>query len=104
MGMSGAIIKAAPQRKPGAPSRARSWWVVHQWVGLKLSLFLTFILFTGTLAVVSHEIDWLLQPSLRVAPATVEGPVDWLTIARNARRHEPASTCLLYTSPSPRDS
>ena len=46
---------------------------MHQWVGLKLSLFLTFILFTGTLAVVSHEIDWLLQPSLRVAPTSVEG-------------------------------
>jgi hypothetical protein len=56
-------------------------------VGLKLSLFMAFILFTGTLAVVSHEIDWLLQPSLRVAPASAEGPVDWPGIAENAVRH-----------------
>jgi uncharacterized iron-regulated membrane protein len=99
MGMSGAIIEAAPQRKAGGPGRARSWWVVHQWVGLKLSLFLTFILFTGTLAVVSHEIDWLLQPSLRVAPATVEGPVDWVEIARNARRYEPTAKVMAIEAP-----
>jgi len=66
---------------------SRLWWTVHQWVGLKLSLFMAFIMFTGTLAVVSHEIDWVLQPSLRVAPASAEGPVDWAGIASNAARH-----------------
>ncbi len=66
---------------------SRIWWTVHQWVGLKLSLFMAFIMFTGTLAVVSHEIDWLLQPSLRVAPASADGPVAWATIAENAARH-----------------
>jgi len=76
----------AVRAKP-APKAARTWWKVHQWVGLKLSLFLTFILFTGTLAVVSAEIDWLLQPSLRVSPASVEGPVAWAAIADNAMRH-----------------
>ncbi len=70
-----------------APKAARTWWVVHQWVGLKLSLFMTFILLTGTLAVVSHEIDWALQPSLRVAPSSVEGPVAWASIAENAQRY-----------------
>ncbi len=66
---------------------SRIWWTLHQWVGLKLSLFMAFIMFTGTLAVVSHEIDWLLQSSLRVAPASTEGPVDWARIAENAARH-----------------
>ena len=64
--------------------------VVHQWTGLKLSLFMTFILFTGTLAVLSAEIDWVLQPSLRVAPSTVEGPV---ACARKSRRHAAAAPC-----------
>lgn len=73
---------AAKKRKT-----ARIWWNVHQWVGLKLSLFMAFIMFTGTLAVVSHEIDWLLQPSLRVAPASAQGPVAWAGIAENAARH-----------------
>ncbi|WP_390550326.1 PepSY-associated TM helix domain-containing protein [Qipengyuania sp. MTN3-11] len=69
------------------PKPARTWWTIHQWVGLKLSLFMTFILFTGTLAVMSAEIDWLLQPSLRVSPVSVEGPVAWAEIAENAARH-----------------
>jgi uncharacterized iron-regulated membrane protein len=80
---------ALPTCAPPASKRktSRIWWTVHQWVGLKFSLFMAFIMFTGTLAVVSHEIDWLLQPSLRVAPASAHGPVAWATIADNAARH-----------------
>lgn len=79
------IRASAPAAR--APKAARLWWIVHQWAGLKLSLFMTFVLLTGTLAVMSHEIDWLLQPSLRVAPSSVEGPVAWSTIAENAEAH-----------------
>lgn len=75
-------VRPAKKRKT-----SRIWWTVHQWVGIKLSLFMAFIMFTGTLAVVSHEIDWVLQPSLRVAPASAEGPVAWVGIADNAARH-----------------
>jgi uncharacterized iron-regulated membrane protein len=80
---------AAPTGLRPAKTRktSRIWWTVHQWVGLKLSLFMAFIMFTGTLAVVSHEIDWLLQPSLRVTPASAAGPVAWTSIAENAARH-----------------
>lgn len=56
-------------------------------MGLKLSLFLAFILFTGTLAVLSAEIDWVLHPTLRVAPSTVDQPSRWDLIAQNAARH-----------------
>ena len=77
---------AAPTKAKKASGR-RLWWVVHQWVGLKLSLFLAFILFTGTLAVFSAEIDWLLHPTLRVAPSTVQGPPRWDLIARNSARY-----------------
>jgi uncharacterized iron-regulated membrane protein len=72
-----------------ATKRARIWWLVHQWAGLKLSLFMSFILLTGTLAVLSHEMDWLMRPAMRVNPATVEGPPDWATIARNAAATHP---------------
>ncbi len=67
--------------------KARTWWLVHQWCGLKLSVFMSFILFTGTLAVLSHEIDWLLSPSLRVSPASVKSEPDWPAIVRTAQRH-----------------
>lgn len=79
---------AAPSSRPAPPKASRVWWNVHQWVGLKLSLFMTFILFTGTLAVVSAEIDWVLQPDYRVSPSTVHGPVAWAKIAENAA-HQP---------------
>lgn len=73
-----------------APARrkaSRLWWRVHQWAGLKLSLMLAFVMLTGTLATLAHEIDWLLQPSLRVTPSSVEGPVAWDRIAANAAAH-----------------
>lgn len=91
---------APPVRAKPAPKAARTWWKVHQWVGLKLSLFLTFILFTGTLAVVSAEIDWLLQPSLRVSPATAEGPVAWAGIADNAARYPGVARARTIEAPT----
>ena len=72
-----------------APKASRVWWMVHQWVGLKLSIFLSFILLTGTIAVLSHEIDWLISPAFRVDPSTVEGPVNWPAIAQTAASAHP---------------
>ncbi|NCN84765.1 MAG: PepSY domain-containing protein [Sphingomonadales bacterium] len=72
---------------------ARLWWLVHQWAGLKLAILLTFVFATGTLAVLSHEIDWLLQPDLRVSPATVSGEPRWDDIATAAAAH-PATASI----------
>ena len=44
----------------------KAWFRLHSWVGLKLSIMLFFIFATGTLAVLAHEIDWLLNPAMRV--------------------------------------
>jgi len=66
---------------------SRIWWYVHHWVGFKLALFMSFICLTGTIAVFSSEIDWLLQPSLRVAPSSVTGEPDWARIAASATRY-----------------
>jgi uncharacterized iron-regulated membrane protein len=63
---------------------SRIWWHVHQWVGLKLAIFMSFVCFTGTLAVVSNEIDWLLQPTLRVSPSTVGDEPQWEKVAAAA--------------------
>ena len=64
------------------------WWVVHSWIGLKLSIFLTFILATGTLAVFAHEIDWLITPAMRVAPRA-EPVASWGAWAAAAARAAP---------------
>ncbi len=87
MNMARDLAASTGARPAKKPKTSRIWWTVHQWVGLKLSLFMAFIMFTGTLAVVSHEIDWLLQPSLRVAPTSAQGPVQWAAIAQNAADH-----------------
>lgn len=64
------------------------WWVVHSWIGLKLSIFLTFILATGTLAVFAHEIDWLATPAMRVSPRS-EPVASWGAWAQAAARAAP---------------
>lgn len=93
--MDGRLMDGRPQaarRRPRAKP-ARLWWLVHQWAGLKLAILLTFVFATGTLAVLSHEIDWLLQPGLRVSPATVSDEPQWDLIAAAAAAH-PASAAI----------
>lgn len=63
---SGVAVRAA---RPG--KRRSLWWVVHQWAGLQVSLFLSFVLLTGTLAVFSYEMDWLTRPAMWAAPTPV---------------------------------
>lgn len=50
---------------------------IHSWLGLKLSLLMTFILFTGTLAVLSSEMDWLFNPEMRVSVPDRGSVVSW---------------------------
>lgn len=64
------------------------WWSVHSWAGLKLSVFISFVLITGTLAVVAHEIDWLANPAMRVAPRS-QPQASWGAIAQAAQRAAP---------------
>jgi uncharacterized iron-regulated membrane protein len=74
-----------PVRREKKRKASRVWWHVHQWVGLKLAILMSFICLTGTLAVVSHEMDWLMLPSLRVAPSSVAaGEPDWNRIVASA--------------------
>lgn len=73
--------------KNGAKGRSL-WWQVHSWAGLKLAVFMTFVLATGTLAVFAHEIDWLVTPAMRTTPQ--EGPkASWGQLAEAAAQAEP---------------
>jgi uncharacterized iron-regulated membrane protein len=64
------------------------WWRVHSWAGLKLAVFMTFVLATGTLAVFAHEIDWLVTPAMRAAPQ--DGPkASWGQLAAAAAQAAP---------------
>ena len=80
------------------PKRRSFWWVVHHWVGLKLSIFMTFILATGTLAVFAHEIDWLVTPAMRVSPQATP-PVSWGTLAHAASNAVPGGKLQTIYAP-----
>lgn len=58
---------AHTDRPPRTGGGRRVWFDLHSWLGLKLCLFMGFVCLTGTLAVFSQEIDWLLHPPMRVA-------------------------------------
>ena len=67
----------------------RVWLDFHRWVGLKLSILMSFVLITGTLATVSHEIDWLLDPGRRVLPTVTVDQYDWQGMVDAAREARP---------------
>lgn len=58
----------------------------HSWLGITFGALLFVICFSGSAAVVSHEIDWLLDPALRVVPSgTPKSWNDWRVAAEAAR-------------------
>lgn len=67
----------------------RRWLDLHRWVGLKLSILLSFVLITGTLATLSYEIDWLLDADRRVLPAYKTERYDWQGMVDAAREARP---------------
>jgi uncharacterized iron-regulated membrane protein len=89
---------AAPARRRARRGRSL-WWRVHQWAGLQASLYLAFVLVTGTLAVLAHEIDWLLRPAMWVSPTEVEERVSWGTVAEAVTAHAPGAQVLMLSAP-----
>lgn len=75
------------------------WLSIHRWVGLKLSILISFVMITGTLAVVSHEIDWLLDPARRVAVSDAPDQLDWDAVFRTARDARPDWTLVRMYAP-----
>ena len=41
---------------------------IHSWIGIKLSVLFFIVCFSGTLATLSHEMDWLFIPEMRANP------------------------------------
>lgn len=68
--------------------RSRSWFVWHTWLGVTGGLLLFVICWSGTVAVFSEEIDWLLNPAERVTPGGAQ--LEWGRWAEAASRAYPA--------------
>ncbi len=43
-------------------------FAIHGWLGLNFGLLLTIVCFTGAVAALTHEIEWLTDKSLRIEP------------------------------------
>ena len=48
-----------------APTPRRKLFDLHSWCGFNLCVFMCLVVFTGTIAVISDEIDWLIHPEMR---------------------------------------
>lgn len=57
--------KAPPRKKKSARRRL---YELHTWVGFHLAVVMVVVLFTGTMATISNELDWLTQHDMRVSP------------------------------------
>ena len=84
------MTDAVPARRlTGKQSRDRLWFAIHSWIGLKLSLLMVFILATGTIAVFSYEIDWLINPEMRASERVAAESTDWGAAFDTVRREYP---------------
>lgn len=46
----------------------KQFFRIHSWIGIKLSVLFFIVCFSGTLATLSSEMDWLLIPEIRATP------------------------------------
>lgn len=83
-------------RKTRSTPRQRLYRL-HTWVGFHLVLFTALVTGTGTLAVVSDEIDWLFQPELRAGPRG-DAPVSWGELERAIRQDRPDDTLVVLSA------
>lgn len=96
--MTAVAARDADLARPAKAKGRSLWWTVHHWLGLKLSLFMTFILLTGTLAVFAHELDWLFDADIRVAPRS-EPHASWGAWAGAVKAAEPEGTITSIAYP-----
>lgn len=59
-----------PKKPVKKKSKRKKLYELHTWVGFHLAFIMALVLFTGTIATLSHEIDWLIQDDMRVSPGT----------------------------------
>jgi uncharacterized iron-regulated membrane protein len=63
----------------------RLWFVIHSWLGLTCGLLLFVVCWSGTIAVFSHEIDWLIDSRIQANSAPANLPWQQIENAVHAR-------------------
>lgn len=76
---------------------SRTWFRVHSFTGVITGLLLFVICWSGTFAVFSHEIDWLVTPEARVEVG--QEPVSWGALKAAVEAAYPDSTVTVMSRP-----
>lgn len=58
----------------GSPSYRKRLFALHGWLGLNFGLWLFVVCFTGAIASLTQEIEWLTDQAVRIQP---QGPIQW---------------------------
>jgi len=70
---------------------------IHSWIGIKLSVLFFIVCFSGTLATLSHEMDWLFIPSIRAVPQAEMASRNQMVA--NIRAQYPAGEIIYWQAP-----
>ena len=80
--------------------RKKLFYKIHTWIGIKLSILFFIVCFSGTLATISHELDWLFNPASRAIPQDTLASKN--TVVANIKNEFPnAKTFSIFASPEP---
>jgi uncharacterized iron-regulated membrane protein len=77
--------------------KRRRWFEIHSWIGVVTGLVMFLICWSGTVAVLANEIDWLLDS--RVRAASDARPLSWSMLEASVRRTYPDATSLTLEAP-----
>src|SRR5688572_1579759 len=83
----GEILNMPPDSKGSPLLSSKQLFRAHSWVGLHFGLLLVIICISGVVATLTHEIDWLLNPAIRVTPQAER--VSFSTLFKNVQAAYP---------------
>ena len=82
-----------------ANSVNKTLFLLHGWIGLTLGLLLFIVCFSGTIATVSSEIDWLLNPAIRARSAGPGTERSWERWRQGVSKAHPAARLVSLSAP-----
>lgn len=81
-------------------SRSKIWFLVHSWLALPIWFFVLIVCVTGTLAVISQEIVWLANPSMRASQPSDDAPLlSYRQVLEAINRAEPQTVVQSISRP-----
>lgn len=80
------------------PSKKFLFWL-HGWMGLNLGLLLFIVCFSGTVATLSHEIDWLFNPAVRADAVEDATALSWDRWRDAVHREHPDARLISLGAP-----